>query len=57
MPSSWEKPGGFNSPSQSPVERRTFLFLPQSEAILGGDAGLGPLSSQEQGTEGHRGWV
>ena len=57
MPSSWEKPGGFNSPPQSPVERRTFLFLPQSEAILGGDAGLGPLSSQEQGTEGHRGWV
>lgn len=40
-----------------PVERLTFLFLPQSEAVPGGRAGLGPPSSQEQDAECRRGWM
>lgn len=40
-----------------PLERLTFLFLPQSEAIPGGRAGLGPPSLQEQDAEGCRGWM
>lgn len=56
VPSSWEKPAGFHLPP-CPLEGHTFLFLPQSEAIPGGHAGLGPLSLQEQGAEGCRSWV
>lgn len=50
-----EAVGGLTLPSL--VGRRTFFSCPQSEAILGGCAGLGLLRSQEQGTEGYHGWM
>lgn len=43
------------APSPIPRGKRTFFFLPWSEAVLGGPWGPGPLRSQEQGTEGSHG--